>query len=100
MDRSNVVFRTLSFMEATLVKSLLEGSGIEVYLFDENISRLNPFYSSAVGGIQLLVPDDQLEKARETLREYREKEGQDPSVGRNASIGLDLTGSDDGEEEA
>lgn len=95
MDSKNVVFKTLSFMEATLIKSLLEGNGIDVYLYDENISRLNPFYSSAVGGIKLLVPDDQVEKARETLREYRGKEGQDPSVGKNASFGLDLTGSDD-----
>jgi hypothetical protein len=30
-----------------------------------------------------------------TLREYRGKEGQDPSVGKNTSFGLNLTGSDD-----
>jgi hypothetical protein len=77
MERDNIVFQTLDLMEATLMKSVLEASGIEVYLVDENISRLKPIYSWAIGGIKLIVPDNQINRAREVIREYRSKQSDD-----------------------
>ena len=74
MNSDNVVFQTLDFMEATMIRSLLEGSGVEVHVYDENISRLNPIYSHVVGGIKLLVPDEQVEWAQEILIEYAKGE--------------------------
>ena len=60
MKRDNIVFTTLDPMEATLMKSILESSGIDVFLIDENVSRLKPIYSWTVGGLKLSVPDDQV----------------------------------------
>lgn len=91
MKQKNIVFKTLNLIEAKLIKSVLEGSGIDVYVYDENISMMEPFYSRAVGGIKLLVSDEQLEKAKEILKEYRGKEGQDPSVGKYTLFGIDVT---------
>ena len=76
MDRNNVVFTTFVYAEAVLIKSLLEANGVTVFLFDENTARLNPIYSSDIGGIKLMVPHEQVGKAREVLLEYRETEGQ------------------------
>ena len=76
MAKGNVVFTSYVYAEAALIKSLLEANGISVFMYDENTARLNPFYSSAIGGIKLMVPDEEVEKARDVLNEYREKEGQ------------------------
>ena len=81
MNRDNIVFSTLDLMEATLMKSLLEANGIDVFLIDENISRLKPIYSWAVGGVKLSVPDDQIERAHEIMREYESNVGKDPEGG-------------------
>jgi hypothetical protein len=84
MNQNNIVFTSLNIMEANLVKSLLESNNIQVFVIDENISRINPFYTSAVGGIKLVVPDNQIQMAQEVLDEYRKKEGQDPNYGSSS----------------
>ena len=81
MNQNNIVFTTLNSMEAYLVKSLLESNNIRVFMLNENISRINPFYTTAVGGIKLTVPDNQIQMAQEILVEYRQKEGENPNYG-------------------
>jgi hypothetical protein len=56
VDKRNVVFTTFVYAEAALVKSLLDAHGIEVFLHDENLTRMYPFYSTAVGGSSWLFP--------------------------------------------
>ena len=90
MDKDNVVFTSFVYAEAALVKSLLEASGIKVFMYDENTARLNPFYSSAIGGIKLMVPDEDVDRAREVLQEYREKEGQETERGKTRAVDIDL----------
>jgi Putative prokaryotic signal transducing protein len=41
--------------EATIAKSVLESAGIDCVLADDNLIRLDWFYSNLVGGIKLLV---------------------------------------------
>lgn len=79
MDKNNIVFTTLDLMEANLVKSLLEANEIVVFMYDENILSINPLYSSAIGGIKLVVPDHQIERAIEIINEYMGREGEDPN---------------------
>jgi len=50
-----VIRRYQHLPEALLSKSILDSSGIESILVDENLVRIDWFYSNLVGGIKLLV---------------------------------------------
>ena len=41
--------------DALLAKTVLDSAEIECFLFDENVIRMDWFYSNAVGGVKLLV---------------------------------------------
>jgi hypothetical protein len=53
--------------EALLAKSMLDSAGIESFLGDENLVRLDWFYSNLVGGIKLMVRKEDGETARALL---------------------------------
>ncbi len=77
-----VVFTTLNTNEAALVKSLLEGSGVEVWVLDEHLSRMDSPIAIVIGGAKIAVPPAQRELALDVLNEYRGRAGQDPAYGR------------------
>ena len=55
-----------SYIDAYIVKGRLEDQGVHCWLKDENFSALivDPILTNAVsGGIKLMVPKDELEKA-------------------------------------
>src|SRR5215467_3867716 len=47
-------YRDLSI--ASVAKSILDSAGIECFLADDSVIRMDWFYSNAIGGIKLLVP--------------------------------------------
>lgn len=53
--------------EALLAKGSLESAGIECSLGDDNMVRMDWFYSNAIGGIKLLVKREDVEAAEEVL---------------------------------
>lgn len=53
--------------EALLAKGSLESTGIQAYLVDDNMIRLDWFYSNLLGGIKLKVCAQDAEAAREIL---------------------------------
>jgi putative signal transducing protein len=55
--------------EAMIAKSMLDSAGIECFLGDENLVRLDWFYSNLVGGIKLMVRDEDADTARKLLKE-------------------------------
>jgi hypothetical protein len=55
--------------EALLAKGSLESAGIESYLVDDNIIRLDWFYSNLIGGIKLKVHPEDVEAANEILNQ-------------------------------
>src|SRR3984957_6702822 len=55
--------------EALLAKGSLESSGIECFLADENLGRLDWFFSNFIGGIKLKVRPVDVENARKILDE-------------------------------
>lgn len=55
--------------EANLLKGRLETEGITCSLANENIVTVNPFYSNAVGGVQLQVRKQDQEKALAIIAE-------------------------------
>lgn len=63
-----VIVKSFSFPhEAQLARSALEAAGIEADIRDENVVRMDWFYSNAVGGVKVLVPPANLEHALEIL---------------------------------
>src|SRR5260370_30720884 len=55
--------------EALVAKSMLDSAGIESFLGDENLVRLDWFYSNLVGGIKLMVREEDAETARKVLEQ-------------------------------
>jgi hypothetical protein len=53
--------------EALLAKGFIESAGIECFLADENIVRMDWFISNFVGGIKLQVKSEDVAAAREVL---------------------------------
>jgi hypothetical protein len=55
--------------EAMIAKSMLDSAGIECFLADENLVRLDWFYSNLIGGIKLMVREEDADTARKLLEE-------------------------------
>lgn len=53
--------------EAHLAKAQLESSGIEAFVFDDNVVGIQPWYSHAVGGVKLRVFASDREEALAVL---------------------------------
>lgn len=69
-----MIRRFLYLPDAELAKSLLSSAGIESFLADENIVRIDWFYSNLVGGIKLLVRAEDADAARKLLDESAAQE--------------------------
>src|SRR5580658_2653917 len=75
-DQDNAEFRDLvtirafwNLLEAELAKGLLDSAGIESFLFDDNMVRLDWFNANALGGVKLRVDADNVEEATRVLEE-------------------------------
>ena len=68
-------FYTIASFEFTadvqIIKGRLESEGIEVFLKDENTLNTDPLISNAIGGVKLLVYENQKEKALAIYNEIR-----------------------------
>jgi hypothetical protein len=63
-----VILRRYRDMPAAFVeKSVLEGAGIECYLQDDNVVRMDWLWSNAMGGIKLIVREKDAEEAEKVL---------------------------------
>ena len=60
--------------EAYFAKNELVLEGIGSFVFDEYIIGAHPFYSNAVGGVKLVVPDEEIEKAKPIVYKYQERQ--------------------------
>ena len=65
--RPVMVGRYSGVPEAMVAKSMLDSAGIESFLGDENLVRLDWFYSNLVGGIKLMAREQDAETARTVL---------------------------------
>jgi len=55
--------------DAYVAKSFLESEGIDVYLRDEFTIQVDNFYSNAIGGVKMMVKEDEAERALQLLIE-------------------------------
>ncbi len=60
--------------EYMMLVSFLESNGITVFSRNETLVSVDPFLSNAVGGIDLMVPDTQLEEAKKLYDEFNKVE--------------------------
>ena len=68
--RDLVPIRTFwNLLEAELAKGFLASAGIEAFLFDDNMVRLDWFNANALGGVKLRVDADKVEEANRILEE-------------------------------
>jgi Putative prokaryotic signal transducing protein len=63
------VRRYRDLAEAYVGRSLLESAGIPAWIADENLVRMDWFYSNLVGGMRLQVAESEEAAAREILEE-------------------------------
>jgi hypothetical protein len=75
-DQDNAEFRDLvtirafwNLLEAELAKGLLDSAGIESFLFDDNMVRLDWFNANALGGVKLRVDARNVDAANQVLEE-------------------------------
>src|ERR1700759_2080954 len=61
-----------NYIDANLTLGRMEEAGINCWLKDENTATINPIWTNAIGGIKLMVLDDDVEKATEILTALKE----------------------------
>jgi hypothetical protein len=66
-DRPVILRRYSEMPEAFVEKSVLEDAGIECYLQDANVVRMDWFLSNALGGIKLIVREKDAAEAEKIL---------------------------------
>jgi hypothetical protein len=69
LPRPVIVRRYRDLLEASIAKSILDSAGIESILVDDNIVRIDWFYSNLVGGIKILVREEDAETAVKLLEQ-------------------------------
>jgi len=62
-----IVGRYRDLSTASIAKSILDSAGVESFMADDGVIRMDWFYSNALGGIKLLVRDQDEAAARELL---------------------------------
>jgi putative signal transducing protein len=64
-----MVGRYLFLPDAQIAKSILDSAGVDSFLADENLVRMDWLYSNLIGGIKLLVRAEDAEAAKKLLEE-------------------------------
>ncbi|WP_159521985.1 putative signal transducing protein [Sunxiuqinia indica] len=72
MIKLETLYRSNSPIDCHILKGRLEREGIDCFVFDENIVWVHPFRAVAIGGVKLKVPSDQLDLAKEILKQINE----------------------------
>jgi len=66
-DTVVTLWRYRDLPEALVARAKLEADGIECFLANENVIRLNWFWSNAMGGLKLQLLEENAERAMEIL---------------------------------
>jgi hypothetical protein len=66
-DEWVVVRRCNWLQEANFIASVLEGSGIPTQVADSYLLGIRPELANALGGVRVMVPESELQRAVDTL---------------------------------
>ena len=69
MSKWSVVHTVTFLQDAYMIKSYLESAGIETLIPDEFTAQVNNFYTTAIGGVRLMVRTEDLESGVALLKE-------------------------------
>jgi len=61
-----------NYFLANITLTKLQSGGIECYLKDENTVTMDPILSGAIGGIKLVVKEEDAEEAKKLLQQFDE----------------------------
>ena len=56
-----------NYIEANILLGKLQNEGINCWLQDENSATITPFFANSIGGIKLMVAEQQMERANDLL---------------------------------
>ena len=79
-----------NYIDANIIMGRLEEEGINCWLKDENTVTIDPILTNAVGGIKLMVPESQADRAFELLRQFRVEQQSRLKCPRCGSSNVDL----------
>lgn len=77
------VFVSNTALEAEEVRCLLEGSGLTPVVFDAHLPQMIPALGAPVGGVRVMIPEDQVERAAEVLRDAGRLDSDLPMTGKS-----------------
>lgn len=69
MNKWSVVHTVTFLQDAYMIKAYLESAGIETLIPDELTAQVNNFYTTAIGGVRLMVHTEDLEAGIALLKE-------------------------------
>jgi DNA-directed RNA polymerase subunit RPC12/RpoP len=79
--RDLVVFETFyNSVEANLLKEYFEQNGIDAVVSGGMFGAIDPLIITAIGGLRLQIPKDQVDKAKECYALYKEAHLTDPVI--------------------
>lgn len=58
---------------ANITLTKLQSCGIDCYLFDENTVSMNPILGNVIGGIKLMVKEEDIEETTQLLQQFDEE---------------------------
>lgn len=58
--------------EYLTLKAFLEDAGIDIYMLNETMITIDPLLSNAMGGIKMMVPEEQAEEATKLIAIYNQ----------------------------
>src|ERR1700722_5151611 len=67
LDKPVILRRYRDMPEALVDKSILDGAGMESFLQDANVVRMDWLWSNAMGGVKLIVRENDAEEAEKIL---------------------------------
>lgn len=71
-------------LEAEMAKGLLDSAGIEAFLFDDNMVRMDWFNANALGGVKLRVDAHNVDAANRVLQEATDDAASDDDDSEDA----------------
>jgi DNA-directed RNA polymerase subunit RPC12/RpoP len=60
-----------NYIDANIILGRLQNDGLNCWLMDENTVTINPVWTNAIGGIKLMVAQEDAKNAMELLNKYK-----------------------------
>jgi Zn finger protein HypA/HybF involved in hydrogenase expression len=79
-----------NYVEAHIAKGVLEEQGIACWLKDENTVTIDPILTNAVGGIKVMVPKEEAQRAWDILQALKKEKQLDVVCPKCGSHNIEL----------